>query len=279
VAQANTSSVDFGIVHRGDAVAERNVSVTNAAAVSGTNDTLLGSIGGAPAGFIASGTLTGLAAGATDATSFRIGLNTAAAGVFAGSASATFASHDNELADLALGSAAIAVHGQVNNFAEASLAKTGAGTLTHLGNTYTLDFGTLLLGAGERSASLSVLNSAIGPADLLNGTFDLSGLGDGFTLSGFGSFSDLMAGSAFGGLNVLFNDDAQGAFLATLVLHASGSNASGFIGALGDTTLVLRGDVAVAAVPEPGTYALMLTGLLVVASVARRRGTQARAAF
>jgi hypothetical protein len=86
VAQANTTVVDFGIVHRGDAVAERGVSVTNAATISAANDSLRASLGGASAGFTASGTVTGLAAGATDATSLRVGLNTAAAGVFAGTA-------------------------------------------------------------------------------------------------------------------------------------------------------------------------------------------------
>ena len=162
--------------------------------------------------------------------------------------------------------------GQVNNFAEASLAKTGAGTLSHVGNTYTLDFGTLAFGAGAQAASLSVLNSAIGPADLLSGSFDLSGLGSGFTLSGVGSFSDLVAGAAFDGLGVRFSDAAEGVFLTTLVLHASGSNASGFVGALDDTVLVLRGDIGVtAAVPEPETYALLLAGLLVIGRVAHAR--------
>jgi len=100
---------------------------------------------------------------------------------------------------------------------------------------------------------------------------DLSGVGDGFTLAGFGSFANLVAGASFGGLSVLFDDDATGAFLATVVLHASGSNASGFEGRLDDTTLLIRGDVAVAAIPEPETYLLMVTGLFVVASVAHRR--------
>ena len=70
-----------------------------------------------------------------------------------------------------------------------------------------------------------------------------------------------------------FDADAAGTFLATLVLHATGSNASGFSGRLDDTVLVLRGDVAgtVAAVPEPETYLLMVAGLAAVAGVARRR--------
>ena len=265
VAQVNTTTVDFGIVHRGDVVADRGVSVTNAAAVSGANDTLLGSIGGASAGFTASGMLSGLAAGATDGTSLRVGLNTGAAGIFAGSATATFASHDSELADLALGTRAITLTGQVNNFAEATLAKTGAGAWTRVGNTYTLDFGTLRLGTGDLEADLSVLNSAFGQADVLGGSFDLSGAGPGFSLAGFGSFADLIAGASFDGMSVLFSDDAAGHFLATLVLQTTGSNASGYSGSLDDITVVLRGDVAVAAVPEPETYLLMLAGLLAVA--------------
>jgi PEP-CTERM motif len=271
IAQANTAIVDFGIVHRGDVVTDRAVSVTNAAGGSALNDTLQASLGAAPAGFTASGGVTGLAAGATDNGSLRVGLNTATAGTFGGNANIAFASHDGDLADLGLGNATVALHGQVNNFAEASLTKTGAGTLSRSGNTYTLDFGTLSPGAGPQSTSLAVLNSAIGPADLLSGSFDLGGVGPRLTLAGFGSFANLVAGASFGGLDVTFDDDAAGAFLATLVLQASGSNASGFEGRLDDTTVVIRGEVAVAAVPEPGTYALMISGLLVVASVARRR--------
>ncbi len=71
---------------------------------------------------------------------------------------------------------------------------------------------------------------------------------------------------------MLFADAAAGPFAATLVLHSFGSNASGFLGALNDTTLVLRGDVVgVAAVPEPETYVLMLAGLLALGRVAQRR--------
>ena len=94
-------------------------------------------------------------------------------------------------------------------------------------------------------------------------------------LSSFGSFADLIAGDSFGGLSVVFASHDQGAFLASLVLHSRGSNASGFIGQLDDTTLVLRGNVGVVAVPEPGTYVLMFAGLLVVVGAVRSRRRQA----
>src|SRR6185436_18437158 len=112
-AQVNTTIVDFGIVHRGDAITDRAVSVTNSAPVSSANDTLQASLSTASAGFSAGGTLSGLGAGATDAGSLRVGLATANAGVFTGTATATFSSHDPDLADLALGSTTIALRGQV----------------------------------------------------------------------------------------------------------------------------------------------------------------------
>jgi len=86
---------------------------------------------------------------------------------------------------------------------------------------------------------------------VLGGEFDLAGVGSGFTLAGFGSFANLVAGASFDSLEVRLDDDAAGTFLASVVLHASGSNASGFTGRLDDTTLVLRGDVtAVARFPN-----------------------------
>ena len=271
VAQLNTPTVDFGIVHRGDVVAGRNVSVSNTAAVAGPNDTLRGSLSTASASFSASGTLAGVAAQTTDSTGFVVGLNTSTAGVFAGTATASFTSHDTDLADLDLGPATVALRGQVNNYAQVTLVKAGAGTLTQSNHTYTLDFGTVLLGSGNLHADLSVFNSAFGPADLLNGDFDLTGLGAGFTLTGFGSFADIVAGASTGGLDVAFLSDVNGTFMSQIVLHAAGHNASGYIGTLDDTTLVLKGNVSVVAVPEPGTYVLMFAGLLVVVGAARRR--------
>jgi len=77
VAQVNTGVVDFGIVHKGDVVTARNVSVTNTAAIAAPNDVLVGTIGGAAGPFNASGSLAGVAAQASDTSSFSVGLSTA----------------------------------------------------------------------------------------------------------------------------------------------------------------------------------------------------------
>ena len=74
-------------------------------------------------------------------------------------------------------------------------------------------------------------------------------------------------GHEFGGV---LDDGTVGDFAASIVRHASGSNAIGCAGALPDMTFVIRGDVStVAAVPEPDL--LRLAGLAAVAGIAKRR--------
>lgn len=267
-AKVNTTTVNFGIVHLGDVVASRNVSVTNSAPTSALNDTLQGNLGGAGGAFSASGAISGLAAQATDGNGFSVSLKTGQAGIFSGTATASFASHNPEMSDLNLGSTNIELLAQVNNFAELALQKTGgSGVLGKAGATYTLDFGTLVQGSAGLDASLAVLNIAVGPADLLSGSFAV-GPGSGFVLGGFSPFGNIAAGESHGGLDIGFDSDMIGEFRQTIVISAAGSNASGYFGALGDTTLVLRGSVV--AVPEPQTYALMLGGLLGVWLMRRR---------
>ena len=215
------------------------------------------------------GTLSGLAAQATDTSSLMVTLNTANAGVFNGSANASFVSQNAQLSDLNLGSTAVTLQAQVNNYAELSLGKTaGAGSFSFSAGTYTLEFGNLVQGSAALDATLAVLNSAIGPADLLSGIVR-HWQRRAFALSGFGPFMGMAAGASYGGLGVSFDSSALGDFTRTIVISSAGSNASGFQGALADTTLVLQGSVV--AVPEPSTYALMAGGLLAV-WLARQRG-------
>jgi hypothetical protein len=272
IAQVNTTVVDFGIVHKGDVVGARNVSVTNAATIAAPNDVLVGSLGGASGPFTAAGNLAGVAAQASDGSSFAVTLNTANAGVFNGSAGASFASHDSELADQALGSATVALKAQVNNYAELAVGQLGgAGSLSAGAGGYTLDFGTILLASAGSMAELGIFNVATGPADLLNGSFVL-GPGSGFAFDGFEPFVGIAAGGSEGGFDIGFDPTSLGSFSQIVTISSFGSNASGYHGDTFETTLVLRGTVvSVAAVPEPETYLLMATGLLTVAWLARRR--------
>jgi len=271
VAQVNTGVVDFGIVHKGDVVTARNVSVTNTAAIAAPNDVLVGTIGGAAGPFNASGSLAGVAAQASDTSSFSVGLSTANAGVFNGSANAAFASRNPDMADLAIGNSTVTLKAQVNNFATLALQRVaGAGSLSASAGGYILDFGTIQLGSAGLMAELGVFNVASGPADLLNGSFAF-GAGAGFTFDGFGPFAGMAAGDGRDGLDIVFGSSSLGSFSQTFTISSFGSNTSGYQGQAFDTTVMLRGTVvSVAAIPEPETYLLMASGLIAV-WVARRR--------
>ena len=264
-ANVNTSSIDFGIVHVGDVVTAKNVAVTNSAAVTALNDVLVGSINAGPSPFSASGNLptAGLGAGQTNNTSLNVALGTGTAGNFTGQASVALASHNADMADLPLGTSSIDLIAQVNNYANPVFDKlSGDGSFSQLGATFTLDFGTLLLNSGLESAALQVLNNVAAPADWLNGSFDLTGVSV-FDLSGFSSFSNIAAGSAFAGLSVGFNPTQLGDFSDTVTLHPTSGNTSGYDGALSDIHLVLQGHVTgQVSVPEPSALLLVVVGLM-----------------
>ena len=170
---------------------------------------------------------------------------------------------------LALSPSIVTLQAQVNNFADVGLLKTGGeGILGRSGTTFTLDFGTLVAGAPGRQASLAVINTATGLADFLRGSF-AGGVASPFSLTGFVGFDNLAAGASFGGLQVLFTGSVAGDFESSIVLRSTGFNAGGFAGALADQTVVFRGSVA--AVPEPGTYAMLFSGLMMVLLIVRRR--------
>jgi hypothetical protein len=252
------------------------VGISNAAG-GALADTLSASIGGSASPFNASGVVSGLAAGASNTSGLTVTLDTSAAGLYSGTASLAFTSQNPDMADLPLPAGTVQLSAQVNRLAQAALTQTaGAGTFSGGGNSLTLDFGSVVEGSGSFTALLALANGVAGPADALSGSFDLSGVSGGiFTLGGFSSFSGLAAGSVLaGGLSVGFDTSTIGVYDQLVVLRGVSTNGSGPDLALADVTLRLQGTVV--AVPEPGTYLMMLFGGLVLLWAARRRSAAGR---
>jgi hypothetical protein len=273
VAQLNTGAVNFGIVHVGDVVPTFGIDVSNVAPTAGLNDTLAAGFGSVGGPFTGIGSVAGIGPGLGDDSSLRVGLNTAVAGVFNGSAEVTFASRNPDMADLALAPASVALVAQVNNFANPDIVWiSGGASLSRVGDVFTLDFGRVLLGSDLRGVELGIRNAVAGPADFLEGSFAFFDVDD-FGFAGFDPFEGLGAAQTFGGLRVNLDPLSLGSFQDSLSLtNLFGSNASGFRGAIGDLSLVVRGIVVQpGTVPEPGSLVLMILGLGGIGLASRRR--------
>ena len=293
VEHLGTAAVNFGVVHVGQAVADQTVAVSNTAAQSALNDTLIGQLSMQPGSagvFSTGGTLgAGVGAGQTNSSSLTVGLNTGVAGVYSGDAQFTGKSHDAQLTDLQLATLGIAVSGQVNNYANAIFQlATGGGTLSRSGSMYTLDLGNLTQGSTV-SSLLSVLNDVSGPADNFGGTFAYGSL-DGISLSGanWNAQSCTQSGYAFclgaqsmlGGLGIDVNTGTLGTFTDTIALNGMGFyQGASYSPYHQNLTLTVEGNIISGggtSLPEPGTLPLFAAGAALLLGLARRRRAAAR---
>ena len=247
------STLNFGVVHVGDTVST-GLTITNAA-TGALTDVLTGGFGTVSGAFTGTGSLgAGLASGASG--SLTLSMNTAASGVVTGSAALTLASHDAALSDIAVAANAVTLTGTVDNYAVAALEEvSGGGTLTQNGTAYTLDLGSMTQGSTGPTVNLGALNAASGLADLLSGTFQVSG-GSGFINSGLTAFSGLAAGQADVAPTVSLSTGTIGTFTETITLTSTGSNSGGYSGALAAETLTIIGTVTPMGQSAPGVYTL-----------------------
>ena len=264
----------LGIVHVGED-ASFDFTVTNTATGGLVDRLKLGSTSFSDPVFSVSGPGE-LASGETGTVT--VSADTSAVGQFFENASITFASTNDDLADVT------AVNGttqgafwavQVNNFADAALQQTGGdGAFADLGgDAFEIDFGTVLAGDAAGVADLFLLNDVLGPTDLLSGTWDLSGVEAGFLLSGFDPVAGLDAGEGQA-LSMTWDPTLllSGLYEFDLVFNGVGSNNSGYSGALSPLTLSVSLAVQGQAAQVSEPRAAIFVGMVVLGlALARRR--------
>ena len=251
LATASTvAPVNFGIVHVGQ-TATHTVTLSNNAAPGVYSENLDGSFSGTSTGFTASGSVSELAAGSAS-SALAVQLSTAKAGTFSGTSTLGLVSDGSGIDTLGtttLGSELVSLTGTVNNFATLGVSLiSGPGKLSESGTTLTLNLGSVAKGATAPAESIGILNNAKGPADLLSGSLSLSGSTSSFIDNSATTFSGIGAGSVSTGHTVSLKTGNVGTFSETITVHASGSNASGYSGALTTDTFIVIGTVTSAAV-------------------------------
>lgn len=269
IASLSSTAVNFGTVRKGAAGVVSLVRVSNLASGALT-DQLLTSVDATPARISVASTPGALAAGRTGDLVFA--LDTGIAGLVAGASRISFKSHDSELQDLVLGSQPVNFQGKVTDPAVAALAlQSGYGLFMGGDADYTLDLGDLDRDSGSFRSDIAVINAVTNSlvSELLGGRFELSG-DSAFSFTGEG-VDTLPAGGRDTGNFIAFDTGnlAAGRYQGVLTFFGFSRYPGLQDLALAPVRLTIRANVT--AVPEPGTFALLLVGLGAIAGVMRRR--------
>lgn len=268
VPTVRSTTMDFGIVRKGTANVTATADFGNAAN-GALNDALALSYGATPTNVTRVSSPTRIAAQTVGAAVYR--LNTSSAGTVHGSTLVTLASHNAEMADLALGAQTLNFTGTVTDPAVPKFTLAdGSASLMGSGTSYTLDLGSFLPSSGASSLRLALLNAVPWStvAETLNGSFAwVADAGYGF--SG-GPITGLSAGSG-NYANVLSFDTtglAAGTYHGVLTFNGY-SNYAG-LADLPLSPIQLAVSATILAVPEPAVWQAMVTGLCLVGAWSRR---------
>ena len=227
--------------------------ISNTATADGFSENLLGTLASFTGNLgIAAGGPTGeIAAGSSDTSSLLLDFSTSQSGTISGTATVDLTSDGGTgtgsidgLGTTAMTPQVVPVAVTIDNFATAEFENLSAiGSFSQSGTAYSLDLGTVAQGSGTLAVALGVLNAATGLADALSGSLTVAG-SSAFTNGGTEALSGLGAGQADTAPVVTLNTDNAGTFSETITLAATGSNGSGFSGALPDQVLTITGTVA-----------------------------------
>ena len=266
------AGVDLGIVHVGDVVTDTLTITNSAAATGGFTESLGAAFGTLTNALSGSGSVSGLAPGASS-SALKLTLNTAAATTLtAVPVPVNFTSQavlGSLLGNTVLAPQTTAVTAQVNNYAAPaySLASGGA-TLSLLSPTIAvLDFGQVIVGSGSVPVQVHLGNAAAAPADALKGSFAVPNPSAAFFITGASDFTNLAAGT-YQSFQVGLNTNQLGSFSELLTLDGTSQNGSGYTGSLGQYQLQITGFVAI---PEPGATAALLGAAFLLWAACRRR--------
>ena len=188
LANPTTNTLNLALAARVGGTASAAVSVTNVSPDIYTEG-LKATLGATTGNFTSSGGIANLAAGGTDATSLRVGLNTATSGSFTGTQNVALASTGagtTGAADQTLTGQTIGLTGKVYQTATASV-------------TPSVDFGTVHVGDAVAARAITVGNTASGAlVDSLTGGFGTVG----GPFSGSGMLAPVAAGTSSTALSV-----------------------------------------------------------------------------
>ncbi len=241
------AAVNFGVVHVGDTLSQA-LSVSNIAVTGAYSEALDAKVGGGTGGVSGSGTVSLLGAGSGASTGLSVHLAATSSGVATDTATIDLSSDGtgiDSLGTTVLSPKLVAVGATIDNYATLAVSDLSAGgaAVTDGG---TIDLGKFAVGSNAGTLVLGVSNAATGLADLLNGSFSIAASGsyDPFGSSNVGSFGSVSAGQTVSaGPTITFDTGTIGDFTETVTIDASGSNSSGYSGALAPEMFTIFAEV------------------------------------